>query len=174
MNYKHGHAKHVDGAQSQAYRVWAAMKRRCYNPNTPAFSDYGGRGIGVCERWHDFANFLSDMGEPTEGMTLDRADNSGGYSPENCRWATRKTQARNRRGRRVMTAFGETKTMAEWSDATGVSISTLWARVSAYGWSAEKAVSTKVDPTRRHRAKKVGAENDVKWSEPAEIPGWVR
>lgn len=95
----HGHAK--KGQNSRAYRSWTSMIDRCTNPNYKQWNYYGGRGIKVCRRWRKFENFLADMGEPPVGTSLDRYPNKNGdYKPNNCRWATAKQQANNRRGRK--------------------------------------------------------------------------
>lgn len=84
-------------SNSPTFRSWWDMVRRCTQPTRPGFANYGGRGITVCDRWRVFANFLADMGERPEGLTLDRRDNDGNYEPGNCRWATHSEQQRNKR-----------------------------------------------------------------------------
>jgi hypothetical protein len=93
-------------AGTQIYHVWSSMLDRCRNPQSKGWKDYGARGVVVCERWYDFRNFITDMGERPPGQngkrsaySLDRIDNDKGYEPGNVRWATRKEQATNRRAR---------------------------------------------------------------------------
>lgn len=124
--------------------IWRAMIARCHNTNCRAYRWYGARGIMVCDRWREsFEAFLADVGAKPEGCGLDRIDNDGPYSPENCRWATVKENQRNRRGNVRITFNGETKTIAEWSELTSIPYSTLWKRLRL-GWSPERMLTQPV------------------------------
>ncbi len=142
MRLKHG-ASRGDG--TRAYTSWLLITQRCTNKNNKKYKDYGGRGITVCERWtgpDGFATFLSDMGEPPPGMTIDRKENNGGYSPENCRWATAKQQSRNRRSNIMVTMNGMTKTLIEWCEEFGVKYKLVHNRVRGLGWDVSKAITS--------------------------------
>lgn len=138
-NLKHGHKR--GGKETPEYRAWAGMLRRCHNPNLPAYEDYGARGIRVCRRWRSsFENFLMDLGfRPGKEFSLGRIDNNGGYTPKNVRWETLKQQDRNRRSNRFITAMGETLTLVEWSERTGIGRTTLRRRIDL-GWLPEDVV----------------------------------
>ena len=127
---------------TSTYRSWSNMKSRCNNPNCDQYDRYGGRGIGICERWVSFDNFLEDMGERKTGLTLERKDNDGDYSAENCVWDSRKAQANNRNTNHFITAFRKTMTLAQWARETGIDRSAILRRLAS-GWGAERALSTK-------------------------------
>jgi hypothetical protein len=117
------------------FGVWSHMLSRCTFPDDRAWSSYGGRGIAVCARWHDFANFLADMGCPPLGLSLDRIDNDGPYAPDNCRWADRFTQARNTRRNRFVTLGGVRMCHAQAARSLGISEATAmrWANAGRLG-----------------------------------------
>lgn len=129
------HGKYHD----TVYKRWAAMKRRCTNQNDTAYSNYGGRGIKVCDAWMEFEAFYNDMGDPPEGGTLDRIDNNGDYEPGNCRWATTTEQSRNRRSNVLLTVDGETKLLIEWSEISGTSCGVIRKRMKN-GWNDKESV----------------------------------
>lgn len=110
------------------------MKARCYNPNTAAYKDYGGRGITICGQWlHDYQAFKEwslDNGY-SDDKSIDRIDNSGDYEPTNCRWVDGFAQANNRRSNRVYTIDDETHTLTEWARIRGINPKTLFSRVYA-------------------------------------------
>jgi len=141
-------------SDSKTYNVWLGMRQRCLNPNNPAYTNYGGRGITIAPTWDTFDQFLADMGEVPDGMTLERKDNDKGYGPDNCVWASRVEQGRNTRKCRQITHNGQTKTLGEWADQYGINRQTLGKRLDA-GWSMERALST--SPLTYHNREAVAA-----------------
>lgn len=135
---------HVTHGMSKTpeFRVWTNMRSRCFCKSTPNYRYYGGRGISVCERWaQSFEAFIEDMGlRPGNDYELDRIDNDGNYCPENCRWATRTVQQRNRRQNRVLEFRGERLCVTEWAEKVGLSVSGLRFRLKM-GWSIEDALT---------------------------------
>lgn len=120
-------------SKTKTHNIWCGMRQRCENILSEAYPLYGGRGIHVCERWHTFENFIADMGVPPPGSSLDRINNDGPYSPENCRWASKLVQARNRRSVLTVEWRGETRTLPEWEELTGIPRKTLWHRMNKEG-----------------------------------------
>lgn len=124
------------------YITWLNMISRCEYPNRKDFKHYGGRGIRVCDKWRDsFESFLADMGpRPFQRASLDRINTDGNYEPGNCRWATQKSQTRNKKNNRLLTIGGITKTLADWADEYGISARTVWKRLNR-GWDPYKSLT---------------------------------
>lgn len=141
--YLHGLSYHY------LYHTWATMRQRCYKKTHHRYYLYGGRGIKVCKRWGNFANFVADMGERPNGYTLERINSNGDYTPDNCRWATPKEQALNRRNNILFTHKGKTQTVAEWIFELGLNSSTVRSRINQYHWPIAQALGL---------AKKLGKE----------------
>lgn len=142
--WRHGHT-HKDGntaSMSPTYSTWSAMVKRCTNSTCTEWPLYGGRGISVDTRWLDFNAFLEDMGCRPEGRTLERIDNNGSYSRENCRWATHKEQANNRRDNVFIEWKGERKTLKQWAECLDINYETLHTRVRRRGWAVDRAFTT--------------------------------
>jgi hypothetical protein len=127
--------------RTTTYLAWRNMIQRCTNSNRPDFHCYGGRGISVCLRWLSFGAFLADMGERPEATSLDRRNNSLGYSPDNCRWATKHEQMQNTRATRLISHNGLTMGIAAWARKLGINKETVRSRI-AKGWPLSKALSS--------------------------------
>lgn len=133
--------------KSTEFSSWCAMVQRCYNPKRNNYHNYGGRGIKVCNRWKPckdnsaFQRFLEDMGsKPGPGYSIERLDNDKDYSPENCKWATKKEQCNNTRHNKRIAFQGEIKTVMQWSELTGIHRTTICNRLDR-GWSVENTLT---------------------------------
>ena len=128
---------------ARIYNIWSAIKDRCYNENNKEYHLYGGRGITVCAEWlHDFQAFYdwAMSNGYADDLTIDRIDNDKGYSPFNCKWATRKEQNNNKRSNNLITFNGKTQTIAQWADEKKMKYSTLNSRINR-GWSIERTLN---------------------------------
>jgi len=131
-------------SKTPEYKAWQQMKDRCFNLNHPRYSNWGGRGITVCDRWLNFKNFLADMGlKPGSKHSLDRINNDGDYCPDNCKWSTNAEQQNNQRSNHLITIESKTRTIAQWAKKMGYGESVIKTRLKL-GWSEYDAVMTLV------------------------------
>lgn len=134
-----------NGSHRKLYSVWKSMLYRCYNPHSQGYHNYGGRGIYVCEEWkNDLESFAAwaRAQHYNHTLSIDRIDNDGPYSPENCRFTDRKTQSLNRRDNVFIEAFGETKTVSQWAEDPRCTVGhgALKSRLRS-GWIPERAIA---------------------------------
>lgn len=156
-------------SKSTEHVTWCSMKQRCYDKNARNYERYGARGITVCNRWrNNFDAFLADMGpRPSKKHSIERIDNLKGYSPENCRWATRVEQCNNRRSSAYWTAFGRTQTIAQWAREIGMDQVSLRSRVAVLKMSIEEALT-------RPKRKDSRSENNRRRREQQAMAGEAR
>lgn len=123
--------------------IWRSMKGRCLNPKDQAYKNYGGRGVTICEEWSNnfvaFYNWAINNGY-SEELSIDRIDNNGNYEPSNCRWATRKVQANNKRDNHYLIYNGKSQTISQWANELNIKPHTILRRLNL-GWSVERALS---------------------------------
>lgn len=128
---------HGEARKTKEYNIWSKMKSRCLNTNDKSFHDYGGRGITVCDSWScSYSNFLHDMGRaPSPKHSIERIENDKGYSPDNCKWATRIEQANNTRVNRFVEYKGQTKTLSEWCRELNLNYDMVEGRLNKWKWN---------------------------------------
>lgn len=143
-------------SKTPLYRKWKSMLYRCENKKHIAYKDYGARGITVCEEWHDFLSFKKWVEEtkPCGEFSIDRIDNDKGYSPDNCRWASQKEQANNRRSNVMIAYQNEVHNLMEWSKILGFDYKSVHNRMHKLGWSFEKAINTPIDIKKRNKVER--------------------
>lgn len=145
------------------FRRWIAMMARCYNPNHPSYPNYGGRGIKVCQRWHDPKNFVSDMNDGfNPSLQLDRIDSNGNYSKSNCRWISQRKNLDNKRKTHRVSYNGHSLTVNEWSKKTGISAKLIRKRIFERQWEVERALTT--TPLSKHECAKIASAHSHKTS----------
>lgn len=143
-------------SRSPTYKIWTGMIQRCTNPKVKSYEFYGANGITVCDKWlKSFEDFESDMKARPKGKTIERIDTTKGYCPENCRWATRTEQARNKSNNRYITIGGQTKCISEWAHGAEISPEVLWHRIDNK-WSEDRLLKPAGKATTRLTESLVG------------------
>ena len=131
--------------RARLYDIWNLMKQRCTNPNRPDFARYGGKGIKVCDEWLSYDGFKAWAlaNGYADDLTIERNDSTGNYEPSNCRWATTKEQAVNKKSNVMVTFNGKTQTISQWAEELGINYFTLQSRITKRHWSIERALTKK-------------------------------
>lgn len=163
--------RYENGKKTKLYAVWASMKQRCGNPNNPRYRNYGGRGIYIASEWNDYESFYewSISHGYREGLSIDRIDNDGPYSPDNCRWATDYEQANNTSRNRKIVYNGQELNLQEVCNLIGVPLTTVHERIDRLGWNMGEALSKW-----NHRYKKVACvENGRVFDSFKEVAIWA-
>lgn len=145
-------------SKTRLYIIWSHMKQRCYNPNSNKYNLYGKRGITVCDEWKasfDCFKNWAIMNGYNEKLTLDRKNYNGNYESSNCRWITMKEQANNMRSNHLLTMNGETHTISEWAEITGIKRGTIEQRINRLKWDTISALTTQPREIKRYSRKEV-------------------
>lgn len=138
-NHKHGMCG------TKPYFIWVGIRQRCNNKKCKDYKHYGGRGIKICNRWNKFFNFWEDMGKSYfDGATIERVDNDGDYTPQNCKWASRLEQSNNTRRSKRYGHDGKELTASEWEEITGINRHVISQRIDNYGWTVKEALEIPV------------------------------
>lgn len=140
-----------NGKRKPEYEVWRSIKKRCLLKTHPAFKNYGGRGITICDRWKDsFENFITDMGRrPSSNHQIERIDNNGNYEPPNCKWATVVEQINNRRNTVIIEHNGISKPLSYWAKEVNINVERLRVRLKE-GWPFDRAISEPLKKINRY------------------------
>lgn len=153
LNITHGAT--ANNKTERLYSIWSGMRDRCYREKSVSYKNYGAKGITVCDEWRtDFAAFRnwSISNGYADGLMIDRIENSKGYSPDNCRWVTRIFQNNHTSRNRMITAFGKTMTLAQWSRETGINSDVIYQRITNLKWETERALTEPVKSLREKRS----------------------
>lgn len=132
-------------AGTRIWKIWVGMRSRCNRESDKSYPDYGGRGISVCEEWSKFEPFAkwALLNGYANELTIERIDVNGDYCPKNCKWATKSEQSNNKRNNRMINYEGKKQSLADWSRELNIPYRTLLSRINMYGWSVERAFTTK-------------------------------
>lgn len=133
--------KYHQRLKTRTYNIWKGIRVRCYNKNHHTYKNYGGRGICICKRWDSFELFFKDMGECPIGYSIDRINNNGNYSPENCRWSNKLEQSKNTRKNVFLTFNGKTQTISDWAKELNLDQDLISERIRKLKWSTKDALT---------------------------------